>query len=307
MGHGTFDRKSYDSFSRSTVGRSTAELYGSRGMHESLNPYGVKVRESRDSEDSPEATPIIIGLDVTGSMGMLADVIAREGLGVLINNILDRKPITDPHVMFMAIGDANYDTAPLQVSQFEADNRIVEQLTQIYIEHGGGGNKFESYNLSWYFAAFHTVHDSIEKRGKRGYLFTVGDEEAPGDLTASQLKQFIGVDVQSESLSTEMLLKLAQRSYDVFHVVIEQGDYAQRRLDSVMSSWTALMGQRVIRLADYKLLAETIVSAIEIAEGRDALSSASGWGDGKGEIVHNAVKELSKGTGHGALLPPAAT
>lgn len=304
MGHGTFDRKSYDTFSRSTVGKSTAEIYGSRGLHESLNPHGVKVRESRDSEDNPEATPIIIGLDVTGSMGIIADTLAREGLGVLINNILDRKPITDPHVMFMAIGDANCDSAPLQVSQFEADNRIVEQLTQIFIEHGGGGNRFESYNLPWYFAAFHTVHDSIEKRGKRGYLFTVGDEEAPGDLTAEQLKKFIGVDVQSDSLSTEMLLKLAQRSYDVFHVVIEEGDYARRRLDSVMSSWTNLLGQRVIRLADHRALSETIVSAIEVAEGRDALASASGWGGDKGEIVHRAVKELSKGTSSGALPSP---
>jgi hypothetical protein len=93
--------------------------------------------------------------------------------------------------MFMAIGDANCDKAPLQVSQFEADKRIIDQLTQIYLEHSGGGNDFESYNLPWYFAANHTVHDSMEKRGKRGYLFTVGDEETPQDLTRDQINHII--------------------------------------------------------------------------------------------------------------------
>ena len=150
------------------------------------------MRESRDSKDNPKSTPVIVALDVTGSMGMLADVIAREGLGVLFNAILDLKPISDPHVMFMGVGDANCDSAPLQVSQFEADNRIVEQLTQLFIEHGGGGNNFESYNLPWYFGARHTEHDSLIKRGKRGYLFTVGDEEAPEALTVAQIEEVIG-------------------------------------------------------------------------------------------------------------------
>lgn len=297
MGHGSFDAGAYRAFSASTVGKSTDEIYTSRDMHPDLNPKGVTIRESRDSEDSPNSTPIIVGLDVTGSMGMLADRIAREGLGTLFNGILDRKPVPDPHVMFMAIGDANYDRAPLQVSQFEADNRIVEQLTQIYIEHGGGGNRFESYNLPWYFAAFHTEHDSIEKRGKRGYLFTVGDEEAPAALTKAQIKKYIGDDIETDTMSSEMLLQLAQRSYDVFHVVIEEGSHARRHPKEVSASWAEMLGQRVIHLADYKALAETIVSAIEVAEGRDADASAGAWGGDTASVVHRAVKSLPRSIG----------
>lgn len=137
MGGGTFDPGAYRAFASSTVGKATEEIYSSRTMNKNLNPHGVKIRESRDSADNPNSTPLIVGLDVTGSMGIIADVIAREGLGTLFTGILERKPITDPHVMFMAIGDANCDQAPLQVSQFEADKRIIEQLTQIYLEHGG--------------------------------------------------------------------------------------------------------------------------------------------------------------------------
>jgi hypothetical protein len=293
MGGGTFDAGAYRAFTSTTTGKTTDQIYTSRSMHASLNPHGVKVRESRDSLDNPNSTPLIVGIDVTGSMGILADVIAREGLGTLFTGILDRKPISDPHVMFMAVGDANSDRAPLQVSQFEADKRIIEQLTNIYLEHGGGGNNFESYNFPWYFAAFHTVHDSMEKRGKRGYLFTVGDEEAPKPLTKEQVKRFIG-DTMEADLSTRDLLQLAQRSYDVYHVIIEEGDYARRALDRVVGSWNDLLGQHVIRLKDHTKLAETIVSAIEVAEGRDAEASAAAWGGGTTQIVHEAVKSLPR-------------
>lgn len=290
MGGGTFDSKAYASFTSSTVGKRTEEIYKSRSIHKDLDPKDVKLRESRDSEDNPNATPIIVGIDVTGSMGMLADVIARKGLGTLFEGILDRKPVPDPHIMFMAIGDANYDSAPLQVSQFEADARIIEQLTNIYIEHGGGGNGYESYNLPWYFAGFHTEHDSMVKRGKRGYLFTLGDEEAPGDLTAEQIKTVIGDDLQS-TLSSKDMLEIAQRSYHVFHVIIEEGSYARSRMDKVVDSWVDMLGQSVIRLSDHTKLAETIVSAIEVTEGLDAKDSAERWGDG-GNIVYNAVRAL---------------
>jgi hypothetical protein len=293
MGSGKFDPYAYRAFASSTKGKSTDEIYTSRSINKDLNPFGVKIRESRDSADNPNSTPLIVGIDVTGSMGMIADVLAREGLGTLFTGVLDRKPVHDPHVMFMAIGDANCDSAPLQVSQFEADKRIIEQLTQIYIEHGGGGNNFESYNLPWYFAAFHTVHDSMEKRGKRGYLFTVGDEEAPQPLTKAQIKKFIGDDMEAD-LSTRDMLQLAQRSYDVFHIIIEEGDYARQAIARVIDSWVDLLGQHVIRLSDHKKLAETIVSAIEVVEGGDAEISAKGWGH-SAAIVHAAVKDLPRG------------
>jgi hypothetical protein len=293
MGGGKFDADAYRSFTTTTRGKTTDQIYTARSINNKLDPKGVTVRESRDSVDNPNSTPVIVALDVTGSMGMIADVIAREGLGTLFTGILDRKPVSDPHIMFMGVGDANCDQAPLQVSQFEADKRIIEQLTQLYLEHGGGGNNFESYNLPWYFAAFHTVHDSMEKRGKRGYLFTVGDEEAPRALTKDQIKRFIGDDLERD-LSTADTLQLAQRLYDVYHVIIEEGSYARSAMSRVVGSWEALLGQRVIRLADHKKLAETIVSAIEVAEGRDAEESAKGWGSGS-RVVLDAVKSLPRG------------
>lgn len=294
MGSGTFDAGAYRSFTASTAGKTTDQIYSSRKMDSKLDPKGVRLRESRDSADNPQSTPVIVALDVTGSMGMISDVIAREGLGTLFTSILDREPITNPHVMFMGIGDANCDQAPLQVSQFEADKRIIEQLTQLYLEHGGGGNNFESYNLAWYFAAFHTAHDSYEKRAKRGYLFTVGDEEAPQALTRDQIKRYLGDDIQAD-ISTQEVLELAQRTYDVFHIVIKEGSHARYHLDRVMDSWRPLLGQRVIPLSDHTKLAETIVSAIEVAEGVSASDSASRWGGRASNVVHDAIREIPAG------------
>lgn len=288
MGSGTFDPAKYVAYTKTTTGKSTHDIYASRSLDKDLDPKGV-IRESRDSTDNPNSTPVIVALDVTGSMGMLADVIARQGLGVLFNELLDQKPITDPHVMFMAVGDANCDQAPLQVSQFEADNRIVEQLTKIWLEHGGGGNNFESYNLPWYFAARHTVHDSYEKRAKRGYLFTVGDEEAPQTLTKDQIERFVG-DTLQDTLSPEAMLKEAQRSYDVFHVMIGEGSHASRNETQVRNTWSKMLGQRALWLSDHTKLAETVIGAIEMAEGLE-LAKVERLGD----AVANAVKGVEPG------------
>lgn len=294
MGDGAFDVNAYRTFSSSVSTKTRDEIYTSRKIHKTLDPKGVKVRESRDSVDNPQSTPIIVGLDVTGSMGYLAENIAKEGLGTLFQGILDRKPVTDPHIMFIGIGDAACDQAPLQVSQFEADNRIVEQLTTLFLEKGGGGNNSESYDFPWYFAARHTVHDSMIKRGKRGYLFTVGDEQTPQTLTKSQLEKFLGYSPEADVPSATSLEE-ARRLYDVFHVVIEEGDHARRYPKAVRDSWTNLLGQRVIFLPDHKLLAQTIVSAIQVAEGADASTAASGWGGRASSVIGNAVSSLPRG------------
>lgn len=302
MGGGTFDPGKYRAYASTTVGKTTEQVYTSRGMKPALDPKGVKIRESRDSADNPLSTPIIIAIDVTGSMGILADTIARKGLGILFESILDRKPVTNPHLMFMAFGDAECDSAPLQVSQFEADNRIVEQLTEIFLEGNGGGNGHESYEFPWYFAAKHTVHDSLIKRGKRGYLFTIGDEPIGPGLHRSALTRFLEDGAERDFSSAE-LLEEAQRMYDVYHIVIKEGSHARGNLVGVLRTWQPLLGQHVIQLDDHTKLAETIVSTIEVAEGRDVHDSTAGWG-ASASIVLEAVKHLPKGAPQKLLGAP---
>jgi hypothetical protein len=179
MGSGSFDPKDWAKHA-TTSGHAYKTIYDitSKQLDPDLDPKGVKVRESRDGIDNPISNAIIIGLDVTGSMGNVIDVMVKKGVPLLMSEIYDRKPVTNPQVMFMAIGDAEAgDHAPLQVTQFESDIRIAKQIEKIWIEGHGGGNRYESYILPWYFASMHTSIDCFEKRGKKGYLFTVGDEQ----------------------------------------------------------------------------------------------------------------------------------
>lgn len=291
MGSGRWDPSAYATYSARTIDKPVKDVFSRSSTHKDLDPKGVIVRESRDSADNPLSSPIIVALDVTGSMGEIARKLATEGLGTLFQEILDRKPVTDPHMMFMAVGDVKYDDASLQVSQFEADSRIIEQLSNIYVESGGGGNHTESYNLPWYFAAFHTSIDSFEKRGKKGYLFTVGDEEAPLPLQPSEIKQVTG-DEAATAMDNRELLDTVSRMYHVFHIVVEQGNHARHSLKAVMQSWTDTLGQRVLRLADYTKLSEVIVSTIQVIEGADKAAVAASWKGDTSLVVAQAIDGL---------------
>lgn len=290
MGSARWDPSDWSAYATSTTGKSTDAVFASRGIDKDLNPFGVTVRESRDSDLNPKSTAVIVGLDVTGSMGMIADALARKGLGTMVEEILARKPVSDPHLMCMGIGDVLYDRAPLQVTQFEADIRIARQLEKLWLEKGGGGNSCESYNLPWYFAAMHTAIDCFEKRGKKGYLFTVGDEEPPLDLPAAAVARFIGD--RTRDFDSRELLTLVGRMYHVFHVIVEEGSHARHDPRGVRNRWAELLGQRVIGLSDHTQLAEVIVSAIEVNEGRDPDRVVNSWSGKTALVVQRAVGSL---------------
>lgn len=292
MGTARWDATDWIAYAAKTAHKSTSTIFSARAIDPDLNPFGVTVRESRDSELNPTSTAIIVGLDVTGSMGMIADAMARKGLGTMVEEILARKPAPDPHILLMGIGDVLYDQAPLQVTQFEADIRIARQLEKLWLEKGGGGNDCESYNLPWYFAAMHTSIDCFEKRGKKGYLFTVGDEEPPLTLPGAAIAHFLG-DRNVRDFSSEELLTLVSRQYHVFHVLVEEGSYARHDPHGVRNRWIDLLGQRVIGLSDHNKLAEVIVSAIEVNEGRDREMVARSWPKDTARVVRRAIGTLA--------------
>lgn len=294
MGYARWDPSAWSDYRRSTSGRSRDELFASREMRDHLNPRLIGRRESRDSDLNPASTPIIVAVDVTGSMGMLAENLVRQGLRPLFEEIIERRPVTDPHVMAMAIGDAWCDRAPLQVTQFEADLRVAEQIQGLWIEGGGGGNDHESYNLPWYFAATRTSVDSMEKRSKKGYLFTVGDEPCPPVLTSDHIRHVFG-DGDQPDLGSGEVLAMAEQSWEVFHLMVEEGHYHRRNPLAVRSSWANVLGQRALPLTDHTRLAEVIVSAIEVNEGVDPATVSASWSSGTAGVVDDAIRDLGTG------------
>jgi hypothetical protein len=255
-------------------------------LNAEFDPKSIKLRESRDSTDNPASTAIVIGLDVTGSMGNVLNVMAKNGLNTIVKAIYDRKPVSNPHVMCMAVGDIECDSAPLQVTQFEADIRIAKQLENLYLEQGGGANSYESYTLPWLFAAQKTSIDCFEKRKKKGYLFTVGDEDIPPVLRKQDLQRHLGG--QQKDYTAEELYAMVREKYHVFHILVEEGSNYNKKL---MSSWSKVLGQRAIRLSNHKLFPEVLVSAIQVSEGSSISEVAESWKNGATARVVNTAME----------------
>ena len=157
--------------SRRIDSKSTNEIFVSVKMDDKYNPKYVDKREARDSEAHPNSTPIIIGVDVTGSMGYLSTQIIKESLNEFMQKMYSTDIIRDPQLLFAAIGDAKSDSAPLQVTQFESDIRIADQLLDLWLE-GQGGDIPEDYELVWYFASKHTDIDCYNKRKEKGFRYT---------------------------------------------------------------------------------------------------------------------------------------
>jgi len=302
MGAGRFSPTDWAAYatSKSYATKSAAAIY-STSLDPALDPKGVN-RESRDSNDNPNSTPLIVCLDVSGSMHSVLEVMAKKGLPLVMTEVLARKPIHDPHLCAMAIDDAEVgNEVPLQVTQFEADNRIAEQLEKIYLEGGGGGNSYESYLLSWYFASRHVVTDSFEKRKKKGYLFTIGDERPTPYLRAQDILRVCGDHIQADITAEEMLTEVS-RQWEVFHLMVRDTANGQHDAETITKQWTALLGQRAIALTDHTMLAEVIVSTLQIVEGEDHKTVTDSWDGSTGLVVAEAIKGLVKKTSDADLV-----
>ncbi len=297
MGGGSWTSTDWDSFkSKATVDPTTGaaktrdEIFDRNDMKPEFDPKNIKMRESRDSADHPSSTPVALALDVTGSMGKIPHELVSNGLNTTVTEILNRKPVSDPQIMIMAIGDAKTDRCPLQVSQYESDIRIAEQLKDLYLEGGGGGNKGESYNLAWYFLARKADIDSFIKRGVKGVLFTVGDENIHPSLKASEIERVFG-DTVGEDIPTRELLRMVEERFDVYHLMIKEGgmDNTHDRGER----WKELLGERVIPVTDYTKLPEIIVSVLEVIAGKPKHDVAASWSGSTAVVVREAVRDLA--------------
>lgn len=272
MGSGSWDRDSFvrytastkmgatfDSMGSITTSYSNQDMFKERKLNSALNPYNV-TRECLDSEEHPNTKPVILALDVTGSMGQAAVEVAKQ-LNIIMTNLYEK--VKDVEFMVMGIGDFYCDSAPLQVSQFESDIRIAEQLDNVWFEFGGGANDYESYSAAWYFGTKHCKLDCWN-RGQKGIIITIGDEKInpyiPKDGRYASIKSVIGDTVQDD-IYTKDLYDEAIKKYDIYHLHVNDGKEGYRTRN-IESSWKEYMDDNHFKIVNLNNISDEIINII---------------------------------------------
>jgi len=262
MGHGNYSHAAHSALLADRAAKALDEVFAQRGCHGLMDPHGLKMRESRDSADHPDSLGIVFALDVTGSMGDIPRMLAQRDLPNFMKTLQNCR-IADPQIMFMAIGDATSDKAPLQVGQFESTAELMDQwLTWSWLEAGGGGSGSESYELAFYTLAQHTDLDCWTKRRKRGYLIMTGDELPYPAVSRHQVEALIGEHLD-EDIPIEEAVAAAAESYHLFFLIPD----LQRR-KRCEARWRELLGDHVICMESPDDTCAVAAALVGLTEGR---------------------------------------
>lgn len=218
MGYGNYSAAAHAALTAGRAHLGGSEVFTQRQCHPLMNPKGLKVRECRDSANHPDSLGVVFALDVTGSMGDIPHLLATKELPNFMK-LLTTCGVAHPQLMFMAIGDANSDQAPLQVGQFESTAELMDQwLTWSYLEGHGGGTGEESYDLAFYISAQHTDMDNWVKRKKKGYLFLTGDENPYPAVSRHHIDALVGEKLD-EDIPLEEVIAATAEMYHTFFLI----------------------------------------------------------------------------------------
>lgn len=270
MGHGTYSSSVYaaNTATRSAKGLSDFSYHDDvlarkpRDQwkpHQTLDPDGLSIRESRDSVDHPNSIAVMALFDVTGSMAGIPRTLQKE-LPALLGSLQSTNGLDDVQILFGGIGDATCDAVPLQIGQFESDNRLDENLENLVLEGGGGGQLTESYELAFYIAARHTSMDCLEKRGEKGFLFLTGDEMAYPKVKKSEVQKIMGLGIQEDVKFADIVAE-TQRKFNVFFIIPSRASHGSD--PKVIKFWQDALGvDSVIMMQQESDIVDVIGTAI---------------------------------------------
>jgi hypothetical protein len=261
MGYGSYSHDAHQALLATRAHLGDTEVFKQSSCHPLMNPKGIRLRESRDSKEHPKSFGVVFALDVTGSMGDIPRLLARRELPKFMK-ILTDSGFADAQLLFVAVGDARSDSAPLQVGQFESTAKLMDQwLTWSYLEGAGGGSGEESYELALYLLAEHTEMDCWVKRKKKGYLFMTGDELPYPAVSRHQIDAVIG-DRLDEDIPVEEAVAVLQETFHPFFLI---PDLERRR--RCEKRWRELIGDYVVCLEDPHDVCYVSAGLVALTEG----------------------------------------
>ncbi len=272
------------------------------GVHPSLDPKGVKLRECRDSAAHPVSIPIALLNDLTGSMQAVPVTLQAkepELMGLLLKDRASgEKYLGDGYPAIMIAGCDDYlaigANGALQVGQFESGLEIDDNLTNLWLTGHGGGNWGESYGLFLYFLARHTVHDHWEKRGRKGHAFIIADEPLFASVSARAVKDVIGDELQGDIPIAQIIQEVQARYWLNLIIPNQTSHYAS---EDLRQRWKKAIGeQSVLLLDDPTKICELVVATIAMCEGTVTLADLVADNVASG-AVQKALAPLSQVTG----------
>lgn len=240
---------------RRSTAASRAEAHGPRTYERRHGP-NEKVVDPGKHVRSESANPLIIAVDVTGSMASWPFEIF-DRLPLLYNTLSQYRE--DLEVCFAAIGDAACDRWPLQVTTF-ASGFDLEQLLGSLHGEGGGGDAPESYGL---FAHWVDTHVEVPHAAEAPFLIVFGDismhQKVPGD----QIAHYLGDQVRGDVDAVAAWQKIS-KTWNTWFLRRPGG----RQGDTVDAQWGKAIGaQKILHIDDEQRAVDYAMGLIARAWG----------------------------------------
>jgi len=252
-GHNFSDaRKKYDRH----VGRSYGDAQRKNVNATNLVPQTVKT-------ESP--TPLIIWVDVTGSMGQWPATIFSK-LPYLDHEIKTEYLGADAEVCFGAVGDAHSDQYPVQVQPFTIGTDMTKKLEKLVIEGNGGGQCKESYEL----AALYTLHNiETPNAVEKPIVIFIGDEMAYDSVSVAEAKNHAKVKL-ARATTTTAIFKALKEGFSPY-LIIKQYRAGQSSINQeVERYWLKLLGkERLAYLDDANRVVDVIFGILAREAGKE--------------------------------------
>jgi ribosomal protein L40E len=198
-----------------------------------------KIIDPRKRISTQSANPLIVAIDVTGSMASWPFEIF-DRLPLLYNTLAQYRP--DVEICFAAIGDAAVDRWPLQVTTFASGYDLEQLLGALYGE-GGGGDAPESYGL---FAHWVNTHVEIPNAGETPFMIVFGDINMHAKVGRGQVEHYLGDKVSGDLDALAEWQKVTQK-WNTWFLRRPGG----KRGDMVDDQWGKAIGaQKVFHIED---------------------------------------------------------
>jgi hypothetical protein len=208
------------------------------------NSYQQAVESNKSAKDLlPDdlttqcANPFVLVIDQTGSVGAAPETM-RSKLPYMDHELRTEYLGEDAEISWAAIGDAHCNEKyPLQARPFAKSTQIKSRLDELVFEKGGGGQGTETYEL----AALYYARKVSMPNAEHPIIIFVGDEMPYSNVSRSMAKEYTGVDIEQNSISTSRIFQELKEKFAVHFIKLPAKGASSDT--QVFEAWSTLLGE----------------------------------------------------------------